>query len=189
MRDKGTGEDIRCGREGFEKETVLPKQHPSEGMTDTFPPMQHTAAGVVTFRPMGYADAGAAAALEAACSREAWSQKAYADALANENACYLVAECGGCIIGCCGLWQSFSEGDICNVAVDAGYRRQKIAWNMLKALMEAGAGRGITCFTLEVRKSNTAAVCLYEKLGFVTEGVRKRFYQNPPEDALIMWKR
>lgn len=145
--------------------------------------------GQVSFRSMEAADTDVAAALEAAFLQEAWSQEAYADALANENACYLVAECGGRIVGCCGLWQSFSDADICNVVVDAGYRRQGIAEGMLKALMEAGRQRGVACFTLEVRRSNTAAVRLYEKLGFVTEGVRKRFYQNPPEDALIMWKR
>ena len=48
---------------------------------------------------------------------------------------------------------------------------------------------GVEAFTLEVRKSNDTAIHLYEKLGFVTEGVRKKFYEEPVEDALIMWKR
>lgn len=143
----------------------------------------------VSFRPMLPGDAAFAAALEASCSAEAWSLQAYLDALANENACYLVAEREGQIVGCCGLWQSFSDADICNVAVHANCRRQGIAEGMLVALMEAGKRRGIAFFTLEVRKGNDAAVRLYEKLGFVTEGVRRGFYKNPPEDALIMWKR
>ena len=143
----------------------------------------------VTFRRMQPPDAAAVAALEEACSREAWSVKAYLNALANENACYLVAELDGCIVGCCGLWQSFSDADICNVAVHPAHRRRHVAKRMLTALMEEGKKRGVAFFTLEVRKGNDAAVRLYEKLGFVTEGVRRRFYQNPPEDALIMWKR
>lgn len=143
----------------------------------------------VIFRPMRESDTAAAAQIEAASSQEPWSQKAYADALSNENAYYLVAEHDGRVIGCCGLWQSFEEADICNVVIEAGSRRLGIAQKMLSALMEAGRKRGILYFTLEVRSGNTAAVRLYEKLGFATEGVRKGFYQNPREDALIMWKR
>ena len=55
--------------------------------------------------------------------------------------------------------------------------------------MEEGQKRGISDFTLEVRKSNASAVHVYEKLGFRTEGVRRGYYENPREDALIMWKR
>ena len=60
---------------------------------------------------------------------------------------------------------------------------------MLLKLMEEGYRMGVEAFTLEVRKSNEAAIHLYEKLGFVTEGIRKNFYEEPTEDALIMWKR
>lgn len=143
----------------------------------------------VTFRTMRKEDTEAAARIEAASSGEPWSQQSYADALSNENAYYLAAEYEGSVIGCCGLWQSFEEADICNVVVEESFRRRKIAEEMLTALMEAGKKRGVLHFTLEVRKGNTAAVRLYEKLGFITEGVRRGFYQNPKEDALIMWKR
>lgn len=148
-----------------------------------------TAQSTVIFRPMTERDTAAAAEIEAASSREPWSQKAYADALSDKNAYYLVAELDGQVVGCCGFWQSFEDADICNVVVAEGFRRQKIAEGMLKTLMEAGNARGVLHFTLEVRTGNTAAVRLYEKLGFVTEGVRKGFYQNPREDARIMWKR
>lgn len=143
----------------------------------------------IIFRRMEDKDTARAAQLEGAASNEAWSQKSYADALANENAYYLVAEQEGSVVACCGLWQSFEDADICNVAVETGCRRQGIAENMLLFLMQEGKKRGIANFTLEVRRSNIPAVRLYEKLGFVTEGVRKGFYENPKEDALIMWKR
>lgn len=143
----------------------------------------------VLFRPMEERDTAAAAQIEALSSREPWSQKAYADALKDPNAFYLAAQQDGNVIGCCGFWQSFEDADICNVVVAESCRRKGIAKEMLRALMEEGKKRGIVNFTLEVRSGNTPAIRLYEKLGFVTEGVRKGFYSNPKEDALIMWKR
>lgn len=147
------------------------------------------AAGEVIFRLMQDRDTEEAALIEAQSSREPWSQAAYRDALSNENACYLVAQLDGAVVGCCGLWQSFEDADICNVVVKKECRRQGIAERMLLVLMQYGRERNVENFTLEVRKGNLAAVRLYEKLGFVTEGVRKKFYDNPIEDALIMWKR
>lgn len=143
----------------------------------------------IIFRRMEEADTARAAQMEAEASREAWSQKSYRDALANENAYYLVAQQGGSVIACCGFWQSFEEADICNVVVEESFRRRGIARRMLLALMQEGKARGIEHFTLEVRSGNVPAIRLYEKLGFITEGVRKGFYENPKEDALIMWKR
>lgn len=143
----------------------------------------------VTFRMMEIQDTPEAARIEAASSQEPWSQKSYEDALLNENACYVVAELEGRVVGCCGLWQSFEDADICNVVVEKSCRKRGIALEMLEFLMEMGKQRGAAHFTLEVRSSNAAAIGLYEKLGFRTEGVRKGFYQNPKEDALIMWKR
>ena len=60
---------------------------------------------------------------------------------------------------------------------------------MLEYLLEKGRNAGVEAFILEVRKSNENAIHLYEKLGFVTEGIRKNFYEKPVEDGLIMWKR
>lgn len=143
----------------------------------------------ISFRPMTEQDTEAAAQLEALSSREPWSRKAYADALNNADAFYLAACRNGSLVGCCGLWQSFEDADICNVVVAESCRRRGIAERMLLTLMEEGRKRGVLNFTLEVRCGNIPAIRLYEKLGFVTEGVRKGFYRNPKEDALIMWKR
>ena len=54
--------------------------------------------------------------------------------------------------------------------------------------MHEAEKEGVEAFTLEVRVSNTPAIKLYEKLGFVNQGIRKNFYQNPVEDAIVMWK-
>ena len=59
----------------------------------------------------------------------------------------------------------------------------------MEALLEQGAEMGITAFTLEVRNGNEPAIRLYESLGFVQEGLRRNFYENPKEDARIYWKR
>ena len=95
----------------------------------------------------------------------------------------------GWMAGCCGLWQSFEDADICNVAVDQTLRRQGIGEQLLLFLMENGKKRGVKNFTLEVRRSNEAAIGLYHKLGFLDEGVRPNFYDSPKEDALILWKK
>ncbi len=145
--------------------------------------------GEIVFRPMKESDLAKAARIEALSSPDAWSEKAFRDALLSPDTLYAVAEQDGCVVGCCGLWRFLEEADICNVAVLSSCRRQGIGTGMLRYLMEWGRRQGVRRFTLEVRKGNLAAVGLYEKLGFVVEGKRRDFYQNPRDDALILWKR
>ena len=144
---------------------------------------------MLNVRRMTEADVPCAAALEAACFSEPWSEKSFLDAIRDRNTLYLVAEDCGKIVGMCGLWQSFDEADVMNVAVDPAFRRCGVADALMGNLFLLGKERGISAFTLEVRSSNRPAIALYEKLGFVTEGIRKNFYSKPVEDALIMWKR
>ena len=147
------------------------------------------AAGI-RIRRMTKEDVPAAAALERECFSEPWSENAYLDTLADENALYLVAEReDGSFAGMCGLLNVLGEGGIGNVAVKEAFRRQGTGERMLAELLAQGMRRGVTAFTLEVRASNAAAIGLYEKFGFVCEGRRKNFYGNPKEDALILWKR
>ncbi|MBQ8189674.1 MAG: ribosomal protein S18-alanine N-acetyltransferase [Lachnospiraceae bacterium] len=121
-----------------------------------------------------------------------WSYKSFKESLANPNAFYVVA----CpednlqqIQGYCGVYLIGDEADINQVAVVKEHRRNGIGKQMLNELMHILEEKNIVAVTLEVRKSNVAAIALYESLGFVTEGVRKNFYEKPTEDALIMWKR
>lgn len=94
----------------------------------------------------------------------------------------------GKIIGCVVYRNIVGDVDITNVQVDESFRRQGIARAlMVKAMEYARAARGER-FTLEVRASNKQAIALYESLGFVSEGIRPGFYENPREDAVIMWK-
>jgi ribosomal-protein-alanine N-acetyltransferase len=115
-----------------------------------------------------------------------WSENSFIDACENPNNVYLVCECDGVIAGYCGMWTVLGEGNITNVAVDANYRKKGIAGEMLAALHESGAKKNVDTYFLEVRESNAAAIHLYEKMGYKEIGKRKRFYERPVEDAIVM---
>ena len=78
---------------------------------------------------------------------------------------------------------------IASVVIAPEARNQGIGTAMLAHLMEEGRREGLSAYTLEVRVSNAAAIHVYEKLGFVSEGIRPGFYEKPAEDAVIFWKR
>ena len=92
------------------------------------------------------------------------------------------------LAGCCGVWLSFEEGEIMNVAVRREYRRRGVAGRLMKELLSRAEKRGAARFILEVREGNLPAIRLYESLGFLHAGRRKNFYSDPAEDALIMIK-
>lgn len=85
-----------------------------------------------------------------------------------------------------GMLTVLDEGQILNVATNAAYRRQGLAEALLLALMGEARARALKTLSLEVRKSNLAAICLYQKLGFFIAGERRNFYNDPREDALVM---
>lgn len=118
-----------------------------------------------------------------------WSEKTFADLFRRDYNLCLTAEWGGHPVGCAVMTLLGEEGDIDKVMVEEEYRRKGIAKALLDALLGIAEERGARSFTLEVRKSNLPAIRLYEKAGFVSEGVRPRFYEKPVEDALIMWRR
>lgn len=146
-------------------------------------------------RRMQTEDAGKVSELEAANFSQPWKRSDFEKAAQDKDVLYLLAERDAGqeeekkVIGCCGVRNICGEGEITNVSVDSANRREGVAKKLLSQLLEEGAAMGIKAFTLEVRSGNTAAVRLYESLGFVTEGVRPKFYTMPEEDALIMWKR
>ena len=118
-----------------------------------------------------------------------WHKESFLEMIDNENACYLVALVGEEVVASCGLRHIVGEGEITNVVTKNTMRGQGIGRQILVRLLEEGAKMGAEAFTLEVRVSNAPAIHLYESLGFVSEGIRKNFYEDPTEDALIMWKR
>lgn len=134
-------------------------------------------------------DAEAIGRLEAQCFTMPWSAKAFRELTLDAQSVGLVAEMDDQIVGFCSVTNVSGEGDVNNVAVAPEFQGRGIATSMLKELIRQGEMLGITDFTLEVRAGNAAAIHLYEKLGFVSEGIRPRFYEKPTEDAEIMWRR
>lgn len=140
-------------------------------------------------RQMKLTDAVQASTLEKETFTQPWTLQDFERAAADENSVYVVAEENGVIIGMCGVRNIVGEGEITNVAVKADRRREGIAGKLLDEILRLGTLKGIRAFTLEVRESNLAAIALYKKYLFTTEGIRKNFYEKPIENALIMWKR
>jgi tRNA threonylcarbamoyladenosine biosynthesis protein TsaB len=95
----------------------------------------------------------------------------------------------GRVIAYCACWMVFDELHINSLAVDEGNRRRGIARDLLVAILRKAVAEGARSATLEVRQSNDAARALYEGLGFQVEAVRRDYYQQPREDALILWHR
>ena len=151
---------------------------------------------MITVRQMEEWDAAEAARLEADNFSQPWSEQAFLETLQCDYAYYYVAEWDEAdgekqksVVGICGLRNIAGEGEITNVVTVKEYRRKGIAEALLQRALSDGAELGIEAFTLEVRCSNQPAIALYEKFGFKSAGVRKNFYSEPKEDALIMWKR
>lgn len=127
--------------------------------------------------------------IEAASFSMPWSPKDFADLLKRDYCTYLVAELDGEVVGSCGMTNICNEGNIDNVVVAEEFRGQGIAQKLLRELIAVGESEGVEAFTLEVRVGNAAAIHVYEKMGFVSEGIRPGFYEKPTEDAMIMWRR
>ena len=100
---------------------------------------------------------------------------------------YLVAKVGGEVVGYAGLMLTGSDGHVTTVAVDPDWHRKGIGARLLLALSRAGVRRGCTGLTLEVRMSNEPAKELYRRFGYAPAGVRKGYYTETGEDALVMW--
>lgn len=119
---------------------------------------------------------------------EAWSIDSIEKELSNKLAKYIVALDNDKVIGFVGMWIVFDEGDITNIAVHPDYRKRGIGDLLIDNLTSFCRENNINSLTLEVRESNIPAQRLYEKHEFKEEGIRKNFYDNPKENAIIMWK-
>jgi len=118
-----------------------------------------------------------------------WSRAAYQrEILDNSYARYIVALLDGKVVGYAGMWVLMDEAHVTNVAVHPDYRHLGIGERILRDLMRRAYAAGADKMTLEVRVSNLAAQNLYKKLGFVFRGIRRGYYTDTHEDAMIMWR-
>lgn len=141
-----------------------------------------------TVRRMKKEDAVRVAEIEKGIFSVPWSEKSFIDACTTPDNIYLVAEEDGEIAGYCGLWTVLGEGNITNMAVAEEYRQCGVGRMLMEAVEEAGRKKSVDIFFLEVRESNEAARHLYERMGYHNIGVRKRFYERPVENAVVMSK-
>ena len=141
----------------------------------------------MNIRRMTLADVEAVQAIEQATFAMPWSLQSFRDEM-ERNACarYLVAEDNGQVVGYAGAWMIFEEAHITNVAVEKNRRGQGIGRALMVALMQYAANLGVQYMTLEVRRSNLTAQALYQSLGFIQLSVRKHYYEDNGEDALLM---
>ncbi len=116
-----------------------------------------------------------------------WSKNAYRDEINNPLADYaVIIDENGTVIAYGGYWNVCGEGNITNIAVKKEYRNRHIGTMLMNELLARAKEKNISAMTLEVRKSNIAAISLYKKQGFVSSGVRPGYYPDG-EDAVIMW--
>ena len=118
-----------------------------------------------------------------------WSKSSIEKELTNNLADYIIAKAQDKIVGFGGMWTILDESQITNIAVHPGYRKKGIGSVILKGLISTCENKNVTGLTLEVRKSNAIAQKLYNKFGFIKEGIRPKYYQDNGEDAFLMWKR
>jgi [ribosomal protein S18]-alanine N-acetyltransferase len=133
------------------------------------------------------ADADAILELERTCFTLPWSEDSIrSDLSGNAAARYWVAEADGRIVGYVGLWRVLDEGQIMDVAVLPSHRRRGVGTKLLETLIADCASAGIDRLLLEVREKNLGALALYEGMGFEREGLRKGYYPDDGDNAVLM---
>ena len=129
-------------------------------------------------------------AIEEASFTSPWTKEMYLAEFENTGITHLyVAKTPlGEVIGFCSFWRVLDELHINNLAVLPDHRRARVATELLGRVLEDGAKMGAGRATLEVRHSNESAQRLYERFAFTVAGIRRGYYTNPVEDALVLWK-
>ncbi|MFD1738212.1 ribosomal protein S18-alanine N-acetyltransferase [Bacillus salitolerans] len=142
----------------------------------------------ISFRLMTVADIDQVLMIEHASFTVPWSHEAfYNEMVNNPYASYIILQEGNTIIGYCGLWVVMEDAHITNIAVLPSYRGRKLGEALLNQAIELAKALGSERLSLEVRVSNHVAQSLYRKLGFQNGGIRKNYYTDNGEDALVMW--
>jgi ribosomal-protein-alanine N-acetyltransferase len=140
------------------------------------------------FRSMRPEDIPAVCEIEQESFTTPWTAGAFRNELTNNHfAHYVIMEIGGEIAGYAGMWLILEEAHITNIAVRSRFRGKKLGERLVRELMRTAAFLGAARMTLEVRASNYVAQRLYEKMGFRSVGVRRGYYTDNNEDAIIMW--
>lgn len=151
--------------------------------------MGKKAPGKVTYRKMNEADVPAVHEIEVASFPTPWTEESfYYEMSENQFAYYLLAvDEQDTILGFCGMWMVVDAAQITNVAVSKSARGRGIGEGLMNEAMNIAREHNMDVMSLEVRVSNDVALNLYRKLGFLAGGIRKGYYTDNQEDALVMW--
>lgn len=136
--------------------------------------------------PMQKCHVSSVAEIEKECFSSPWSEKSLLEETENENSHFLAALFKGKIVGYMGVQSIAGECYVTNIAVNPDFRRRGIGAKLIDRAVRDSVLRNDEFISLEVRKSNSQAISLYEKFGFTVEGERKNFYSSPTEDGYIM---
>ena len=144
--------------------------------------------GEIKIRPMESQDIEAVGQLEKQCFSDTWSEKLLMDGLNSKWDTFWVAVLDDAVIGYSNLRVLSGEGELERIAVAQDQRRLGIGRKLMEAMEDFATQNQVKAVTLEVRSQNTAALNLYKSYGFEEAGIRRRYYHDPEDDAVIMWQ-
>ncbi len=151
-------------------------------------PLQPSDKPSVMFRTMRLEDIPDVMVIEHESFSLPWTEQAFRSEMTlNHFARYLMMDVDGVPAGYAGMWTVIDEAHITNIAVRTAYRGRKLGERLLSELLDQAQQLGLERATLEVRVSNRVARNLYTKMGFREVGIRKGYYSDNNEDAVIMW--
>lgn len=144
---------------------------------------------LISYRKMTVEDIDAVLKIEHEAFSLPWTRDAFVQEMTtNLHAYYVVAETDDKqIVGFCGMWLVMDESHITNVAVTEAVKGQGIGEGLMREAIRVSKEHEVVVMTLEVRVSNTIAQNLYRKLDFQNGGIRRGYYTDTNEDALVMW--
>ncbi|MEA3055465.1 MAG: [ribosomal protein S18]-alanine N-acetyltransferase [Actinomycetota bacterium] len=142
----------------------------------------------VTIAPMRRRHLRSVLRIEAQVYPRPWSLGLFMSELALKTTrAYFVAKVANQVVGYAGLMITGSDGHVTTIAVDPEWQRQHIGTRLLLALTNGAVDVGCTGLTLEVRVTNVGAQAMYREFGFAPAGIRKNYYTETNEDAIVMW--
>ncbi len=143
----------------------------------------------VKYFELTYDDIAKVSQMEKAYFGQPWSEASIAHYMEMGNNVFVVAKANQEVIGYAAVMCVLDEGNLVSIAVEESFREMGIATELLDIAYDMAQERGVASINLEVRESNEAAICLYERDGFEKIGRRKNFYSNPKEDAILYLKK
>jgi [ribosomal protein S18]-alanine N-acetyltransferase len=142
----------------------------------------------LTIRKMELDDISQVMLVEISSFTSPWTDEIFEqELLENQHAHYYVLEIEKKIIGYVGMWIIIDDAQITNIAILPGYRGQKLGEKLFRFALQKAVTLGVIRLSLEVRVTNIVAQKMYRKFGLVPGGIRKNYYMDNQEDAIVMW--